>query len=85
MSIEIATLRADLADATLADVATLADGSSWWLIDSSGDRAGLATWGQIQDSLGAGPEGWIEGEIFDVYVDGNVEELAAAFAAFMAA
>lgn len=73
-----------LADVEVDAVAVDIDGLSWRLIDSAGDVAGLATWEQIQASLDAGDEGWIEGHGLDVYVDGNVDEMTAALAAFWA-
>jgi len=74
-----------LAGACADDVAVDSDGSSWSLIDAAGDFAGLATWEQMQASLAAGYEGWIEGHGLDVYVEGDPGGLAAALAAFWAA
>jgi len=73
-----------LADALPGDIAVDVDGSSWSLIDSSGAEAGWATWEQVQASLAAGEEGWIEGVGLDVYVDGNVDSMRSALAAFWA-
>jgi hypothetical protein len=73
-----------LADVTADEVAVDVDGTSWSLIDSAGDFAGLATWEQLQASVAAGDEGWIEGVGLDVYVEGNVDAMAAALAAFWA-
>lgn len=74
-----------LADVAIDDIAFDSDATTWSLIDRAGDFAGLATWRQIEDSLAAGEEGWIEvhGRRF-VYVDGNVELMNAALKAFWA-
>lgn len=73
-----------LADVAVDAIAVDSDGATWSLVDSAGDFAGLATWEQVQASLAAGEEGWIEGHGLDVYVDGNVDEMTAALAAFWA-
>ncbi len=73
-----------LADVTADDVAIDIDGTSWQLIDSAGGDAGWATWEQLGASLAAGDEGWIEGVGLDVYVEGNVDTMRAALAAFWA-
>ena len=74
-----------LIDVSVDEVAVDVDGSAWSLIDAAGDFAGLATWEQVQASLAASPEGWIEGYGLDVYVEGDPGGLAAALAAFWAA
>ena len=73
-----------LADVEVDAVAVDLDGTSWRLIDSAGGFAGLATWEQVQASLAAGDEGWIEGHGLNVYVDGNVDEMTEALKAFWA-
>lgn len=73
-----------LADTSIDSIALDIDGSSWSLIDSAGDFAGLATWRQIEDSLAASAEGWIAGHGLDVYVDGNVDSMRIALDAFRA-
>jgi hypothetical protein len=57
--------------------------SPYHLVDSSGDYAGLATWGQVGESLSASPEGWIavDGSL-DCFVEGNEAEMRAAFLAW---
>lgn len=59
--------------------------SPFWLVDAHGDYVALATWGQVEESLSAGPEGWIavRGQA-DCYVDGNEAELRAAWEAWCA-
>jgi len=73
-----------LIDVSVDEVAVDSDGTSWSLIDAAGDFAGLATWEQLQASLAASPEGWIEGHGLDVYVEGNVDGMRSALAAFWA-
>jgi hypothetical protein len=73
-----------LANVTADAVAVDIDGTSWSLVDAAGDDAGLATWEQLQASLNASPEGWIEGHGLDVYVEGNVDGMRSALAAFWA-
>jgi hypothetical protein len=73
-----------LIDVSVDEVAVDVDGSAWSLIDAAGDFAGLATWEQLQASVAAGQEGWIEGHGLDVYVEGNVDGMRSALAAFWA-
>ena len=74
-----------LADVEVDAIAVDSEGMTWSLLDREGEFAGLATWEQVQASLAAGEEGWIEvhGRRF-VYVDGTVELMNAALKAFWA-
>ena len=82
---EFSTYAKLLSDARPGDVAVDIDGSSWSLIDASGADAGFATWEQLEESLCAGEEGWIEGpDGLDVYADGNVDRMRSALKAFSA-
>lgn len=58
--------------------------SPFRLIDASGEAVGYATWEQVDESLAATPEGWIEvdGEL-DCYVEGNENEMRAAYEAWL--
>ena len=58
--------------------------SPYYLVDASGEPVGFATWEQVDASLSAGPEGWIEvdGEL-DCYVDGDEFEMRAAYAKWL--
>ncbi len=73
-----------LVDVSVDAIAFDSDSTTWSLIDSEGDFAGLATWRQLSDSLGAGEEGWIEVHGRNVYVDGNVDGMTKALKAFRA-
>ena len=82
---EFSTYTQSLADARPGDVAVDVDGSSWELIDASGASVGFATWEQLEESLCAGEEGWIEGpDGLDIYADGNVDRMRFALKAFSA-
>ena len=82
---EFSTYTQSLADARPGDIAVDVDGSSWSLIDASGADAGFATWEQLEESLCAGEEGWIEGpDGLDIYADGNVDRMRFALKAFSA-
>lgn len=82
---EFSTYAKLLSDARPGDVAVDIDGSSWSLIDASGADAGFATWEQLEESLCAGEEGWIEGpDGLDIYADGNVDRMRSALKAFSA-
>ena len=74
-----------LVDVSFDAIAFDSDATTWSLLDQEGDFAGLATWRQIEDSLAAGDEGWIEVHGRICYVEGNVDGMALALAAFRSA